>query len=224
LPAINGEYSPWIPQIVMRSVVRFAASSKALIGVRSWVPSHFRFIAVEKQPCWEQDGDEASRTTQLPLKRMERFPPIQATSPSKFVRAEQFVLYSEGIEDLFFDGLTNPDQELILLQHVLDMNAAKLMSIFGNRMDRRSFQKFVKKTIGVDGDNADEIFSCATNLYDDDADNNGGQLKDCSMSGPQFAVAVVRIANLWSLMNEGMVDTSKLSSQTQTFLDSVDLA
>ena len=129
-------------------------------------------------------------------------------------------MYSEGIEDLFFDGLTNPDQELILLQHVLDTNAGKLMSIFGNRMDRRSFQKFVKKTIGVDADNADEIFSCATNLYDDDADN--GQLKDCGMSGPQFAVAVVRIANLWALMNEGMVDTSKLSSQTQKFLESID--
>ena len=147
---------------------------------------------------------------------MERFPPIA-------VRAEQFVLYSEGIEDLFFDGLTNPDQELILLQHVLDTNASKLMSIFGNRMDRKSFQKFVKKSIGVDGDNADEIFSCATNLYDNDGDNNGGKLKDCSMTGPQFAVAVVRIANLWALMNDGMVDISKLSSQTQTFLSTLDL-
>ena len=146
-------------------------------------------------------------------------PPLPS-SPQKS-RMNDFILFAEGIEDLFYDGLTNPDQELLLLQQVLDQNSGKLSSLFGMKhtMDRKTFQKFIKRTIDIDGDTADEIFSCATNLYRSENDN--GLLVDCSMTAPQFAVAVVRVANLWAMMNEGMVDISKLSSQTKIFLETV---
>ena len=136
-----------------------------------------------------------------------------------------FVLTSEGIEDLFYDGLTNPDHELSLLQSVLNVNAEKVNSLYSNngaamfRMNRGAFRRFVYRTTLLESGPSDEIFSCSTNLYD--APDGSTTLPDCSMSTGQFATAIVRLANLWVMMNEGMEDASKLSVQTSLFLDSI---
>ena len=112
---------------------------------------------------------------------MHTLPPL-STSPSgkKEPKAQQhyqlqrFVLFAEGIEDLFYDGQTSPTEELLLLQHVLDMHLATLSALFGTtHMGRASFRQFVKRTISVaDKNTADEIFSCATSLYETEAETD----------------------------------------------------
>jgi hypothetical protein len=168
---------------------------------------------------------------------MQTLPPLSTSpSPGKMDRAggpkattkapqqlQRFILFAEGIEDLFYDGQTNPDEELLLLQHVLDVHAATLSAAFGKtHMSRTSFHHFVKRTISVvDQTTADEIFSCATSLYETEAETEAKGNAAQAMTAAQFAVAVVRLANLFALINDGMVDTSKLSNQTEAFLVSI---
>ena len=38
------------------------------------------------------------------------------------------------------------------------------------------------------------------------------------MTKREFTTAFIRVANLWTLMNEGMADSSELASQTQKFI------
>ena len=87
------------------------------------------------------------------------------------------------------------------------------------RMNRAAFQRLVYRTTSLESGPSNEIFSCSTNLYD--SLDSSEPLADCSMSTGQFAIAIVRLANLWVLMNKGMADASKLAVQTQLFLESV---
>jgi hypothetical protein len=128
----------------------------------------------------------------------------------------------ESIQDLFYDGLTNPDEELQSLQQVLNTakNRTILKRVFSSRqMDRSGFRLFVQQSCELDGDviPSDELFSCATNTFADE----DGDLPDKAMTKGEFAIAVVRLANLWVLMNEGMGESSKLSKQTAAFLNSL---
>ena len=43
--------------------------------------------------------------------------------------------------------------------------------------------------------------------------------KDCEMNPTEFAVAFVRLANLWSLMTDGMEGASKLAHQTSQLMN-----
>jgi hypothetical protein len=154
----------------------------------------------------------------------QMFPPIPA-SPGRSSDVE-FRVSLEGIEDLFYDGLTDPASELIKIQRVLDKNKAKMTELYmrnGKSMDRRSFEDLVQSLTGLDSAPANEIFDCATNLYDHtDEDEVIEPAADAWMTAEEFSVAIVRLANLWALMNEGMVDTSRLADQTNTFLDSLE--
>jgi hypothetical protein len=141
-------------------------------------------------------------------------------------RSERFLLRLEGVEDLFYDGLTNPSQELVRIQAVIDSNATKMNSIFTEggrstgRMNRDAFRHFVKSSTDLDAGPADEIFSCATNLYDRGDD---GELTDCFMSRGQFTIGIVRLANLWTLMASDDTVASHLATQISSFLNSIRL-
>ena len=148
-------------------------------------------------------------------------PSIQSKSTSdRSSTTRHFEIDLKGIEDLFYDGETKPKEEIQRIQHVLNMekNCNSLNSIYSRRaFNRRCFQDFAFDTCGIDSNTADEIFSCATNSFADADDN----LPDFQMSTSEFVAAIVRLANLWVLMNEGMVDASRLSSQTSSFLKSI---
>jgi hypothetical protein len=132
-----------------------------------------------------------------------------------------FVIALEGIDDLFYDNQTDPAAEIVKLQTIFDQdrNRSYLHALFDRGVNNRyKFRAFAEEYVGIDGDTADEVFSCATNAFRRDI---YGTLEDTSMTRAQFSVGIIRLANLWTLMNEGMVETSKLASQTSAFLDSI---
>ena len=99
----------------------------------------------------------------------------------------------------------------------MSKNRNILSNIFNEKaFDRSAFQHFAKRTCGIEASVADEIFSCATNAFGDELNLN--ELPDLDMSKSQFVAGIVRLANLWTLMNEGMQDCSQLARQTQSFL------
>jgi hypothetical protein len=67
----------------------------------------------------------------------------------------------------------------------------------------------------IDGDTPDELFSCSTGLFSED---DGGAMPDRTMTKQEFTTGFIRVANLWTLMNEGMADSSELCVQTEKFL------
>jgi hypothetical protein len=130
----------------------------------------------------------------------------------------------EGISDLFYDGLTEPDEELVRLQDVFDegRNKRYLNSLFKRGVNNRAkFKAFAKQTVEFDFDEADKIFSCSADAF---ARDYKGDLVDVSMTKDQFAIGIVRLANIYSLMTDGMVDTSMLAAQTSDFLDRINEA
>jgi hypothetical protein len=135
----------------------------------------------------------------------------------------EFLVSSDSIGDLFYDGLTDPTSELRKLHSVLAANRQQLEEFYtggiGGIMNRQQFCEFVAISSGIDREPANEVFSCSTNLYA--AEGELGVGADCSMSRTQFATGVVRLANLVSMMNDGMVDISKLATQTESFLDEI---
>ena len=143
------------------------------------------------------------------------------------MKHDQYILNADGIEDLNYGTQINDEREQKLVQQVIDNNITKLNEMYDrsglnllpatSQMNRKSFQRLLKEVADLESEPADEIFSCATNLYDNDIST--GMLKDCVMSKSQFAVAIVRLANLWSLINEE--SRQSLSTQTKTFLDSI---
>ena len=146
-----------------------------------------------------------------------RFPELSSPKDNSL----RFVASIEGIDDLFYDHLTNPESEVIKLQGIIDQdrNRAYLHALYDRGVNNRiKFQKFAEETVGIDNATADEIFSCSTNAFRRDV---YGTLQDVSMTRAQFLVGIIRLANLWTLMNEGMADASKLAAQTQAFLDNV---
>eukprot|EP01041_Mallomonas_annulata_P007344 gene7344-14991_t len=149
-------------------------------------------------------------------------PQISSKRSSDSLPDLTFQICMESIQDLFYDQMTDPNEELIKLQVVLDIpeNKIYLNSIYSKGLlNRKFFQKFARNTCDIDNDVADEIFSCAADAFTRDESKSG--LIDVNMSPAQFAASVVRLANLWIMMNEGMADASKLAYQTSTFLMNV---
>ena len=127
----------------------------------------------------------------------------------------------DGIDDLFYDGLTEPEEELIQLQSVFDNNRNKqyFRALFNRGTNNRAkFKAFARETIGIDGAAANQVFSCAANSFQKDYK---GSPVDVIMTQTQFAAGIIRLANLWALMNDGMINTSRLADQTAEFLDHV---
>ena len=146
---------------------------------------------------------------------MDKLPSLDSPTRS----SSEFPVASDGIADLFYDGLNDPLEELRKLQLTLDMSKYRSMlkkQYTQRTMNRAGFRAFIKRTcIEIDGDVPDEIFSCAVNDF---GDENGGAPPDRTMTKGEFATAVVRVANLWAMMNEGMANSSELSDQTSRFL------
>lgn len=151
-----------------------------------------------------------------------RFPEIDSPMSSRQYREKDgLVITLDGIDDLFYDNMTDPAEEVIRLQNVFDESRNKryLSALYKNGTNNRDkFKAFAKETVGLEASEADKMFSCAANSFGRDYK---GDLIDCSMSKNQFAVAIIRLANLWSLMNDGMVDTSMLAHQTSAFLEMI---
>lgn len=149
-----------------------------------------------------------------------RFPEINSPV-TRHKEKDGFVVAMDGIDDLFYDNMTEPAEELIRLQEVFDESRNKryLISLFKRGINNRGkFKAFAREAVGVDSEVADKIFSCAANSFGRDYK---GDLLDVTMTKSQFSVGIVRLANMWSLMNDGMVDTSMLAAQTSAFLDSM---
>jgi hypothetical protein len=124
-----------------------------------------------------------------------------------------------GIDDLFYDNETNPASELRRLQAVIDSERyqAYLSALFHRGTNNRSkFRAFAEEMLGLDDESADEVFSCATDSFGRDS---SGTLHDVAMNKHQFVVGIVRLANLFAIMNDGMAEASRLGAQTAAFLD-----
>jgi hypothetical protein len=146
----------------------------------------------------------------------QMFPPI--SSPTNYY----FTVKMENIEDLFYDGLIDPNIEILKLQSVINNHINTLKTLFihnvdeNNGMNRKSFQSIAIKLAGKQVMPAtDEIFSCVTNLYEQGDELVGA---DTSMSASQFIGGIIRLANLKAMMMDGMVNTSALAIQTENFL------
>jgi hypothetical protein len=149
-------------------------------------------------------------------------PNITNKSSTNKNHQSSFIIKLDLILDLFYDDDEKTDQkaELKNIQSVFNEYNNKLNVLYGSgNMNRNEFQKFANKSLGIGAKPADEIFSCATNLYatQDDEITSG---EDCFMTRQQFAAAIVRMANLSSMINDGMVNT-RLSVQTENFLSNV---
>lgn len=142
------------------------------------------------------------------------------------VPIERFLIKLDGIEDLFYDtkSRVNHSEEVKRLQVVLNKNIEKINNLYchdgEHSMNRAGFERFMERTIGVGGSTANEMFSCCTGLYGSSREG-GDEDEDTIMTRAEFATGIVRLANLYSLMSDGMTDTSELANQTSTFLSSV---
>jgi hypothetical protein len=147
-------------------------------------------------------------------------PNITNKSSSLNKTHQSFLVKLDLILDLFHDEKIDQINELKNIQTVLNDNNNKLNILYGiGNMNRKAFQKFAYHSLGLSAKPADEIFSCATNLYawQDDETTSG---EDCYMTTAQFAAGIVRLANLSSMMKNGVVNT-RLSCQTENFLSSI---
>lgn len=153
-------------------------------------------------------------------------PAIRLNSSESTTR---FILNLDNVNDLFYDKKTDPTSETQKVQVVLDKYKDKLNSLYfssesksrekASCMNREGFCNLAYRTVGIPQKNANEIFSCATDLFSElEGESNDFGLPDAFMTASQFAAGVVRLANIASMINEGMVDTSKLSKQTEAFL------
>lgn len=133
--------------------------------------------------------------------------------------AEEFVfpVLSETVCDLLVGSMG--DTEVRNLQDVLVLHRVYLEQLYcvvGK--SRCDFAEFVTKASGIDDQRmANEIFSIATDRFaaQEDALGHGS---DCTMSRKQFTTAMIRVANLCSLINHGMAHSLKLSNQMNEFI------
>lgn len=154
-------------------------------------------------------------------------PPNRGSSANPASAVSEFPIDPETVADLFYDGKTDLFDEINKLQTLLNLSSSRtvLKKFYQskNPMNRSKFRLFVTSKFDlIDGNVADEIFSCSINQFsnyeDGDADGDDEELPDVDMTKGQFTTAVVRLANLWALMNEGMADSSQLTRQTTQFL------
>ena len=142
----------------------------------------------------------------------------------------------ETIEDLFYDGETNPDMEYSRLLDVLDANNTELIfqKVFKiDTFNRLQFVKLAIKLTNTDVTTASEIFSCATECFDQKPSNNNQNnnnasltslkdLPDCCMTPSQFTNAIIRVANLKHLTNNGFDQASVLSTQLTALINDIE--
>lgn len=100
----------------------------------------------------------------------------------------------------------------VLASHRVHMENVYLVS----GKSRRDFADFAHATIGIDKGPANEIFSIATDRFAPE-DDKVGHGTDGTMSRAQFATAVVRLANLFAMI-QGESDGGRVSAQTDDFL------
>jgi hypothetical protein len=176
-----------------------------------------------------------------------RFPPIRSSSapsneppssstlsPLSRPTQSEFHLIPDTVSDLFYDGTTDILMEIQKLQTVLNLSSSKvpLKKLYKTYkpMNRSQFSRFVVSYCeGIDENVANEIFSCSVNQFANEINEYGeeneeeerDELPDQDMSKEQFTTAIVRLANLWSLMSQGMAESSQLTKQTTQFLKHV---
>ena len=148
--------------------------------------------------------------------------PLSASSRKEDSGHEEFgfILAGHSVSDLM-DNKNSSDckSEIRDLQNVLSAHRVYLEQLYvvvGK--SRADFKEFVIKTSGIDDDRtSNEIFSIATDRFaaEEDAYGHGS---DCTMSREQFATALVRLANLFALINHGMTTSGKISKQTDDFI------
>ena len=158
-------------------------------------------------------------------------PNIKLSSRDSNVSQNQFIVNLEDINDLFYDKKTEPISETQRVQSVLDRHRNKVNSLYFSSdsasrertcaMNREGFCHFANRTVGIPNKNANEIFSCATSLYSEEGAADDFGLPDAFMTTSQFAAGIVRLANIAAMIDDGMVETSKLAKQTEAFLSKV---
>ena len=118
-------------------------------------------------------------------------------------------------------GLGEHEQspELRKLQGVLHSHRVHLENVYlVSAKSRRDFADFCQASTGIDKGPANEIFSIATDRFAAEEDRLGHGA-DCTMSRAQFATAVVRLANLFALIQDGVAaDSGRISEQVDDFL------
>lgn len=144
--------------------------------------------------------------------------------PSIKCNPSDFKINVEGIDDLL-TGIRDREGEIVKLQSALDDNQTRLNTLFSRsgkgQMDRENFEKLVEYSLGRKAiKTANEIFSCATNLYSSDDSPEDEYGDDKYMTNSEFAVGVVRLSNLCSMIYNGIADSSSVSEQTRRFLSS----
>ena len=131
---------------------------------------------------------------------------------------EDFKVPLHAIEDLFFHSSSAAKTEWVKLQRELMTleNSKVLGKCYNSRtpMNRSGFIRFAQNASGLEEHHASEIFSCATDSFDE---------SDVEMNSNQFSVGIVRLANLWSIGEYGMDDASALAEQTSEFLRKIEL-
>ncbi len=149
-------------------------------------------------------------------------PVIKTYGDSSSMSSNNFKLKMENVEDLFeSSSRVNPQNELKKVQTVINTNKEKLNRLFTkagrDSMNRDAFQQFVYTAIGIRGKTSNEIFSCVTDLYSvTDEEKDCGE--DTFLTSSQFAAGVVRVANLFSMMNDGTSHQPDLSTQTERLI------
>ena len=139
--------------------------------------------------------------------------------------SNEYVINEETVSDLFDAVRCDRDGEMSKLQDVLDQNQSSLHMLYSRngkgKMNRMGFESLVEMSIGQEAKRtANEIYSCATNLYSGSGDDGeeGYFGEDKAMTKTEFVTGVVRLSNLLAMMDDGMVNTNNLSTQTQKFL------
>lgn len=161
------------------------------------------------------------------------FPKINKTNSSSSADDLRFVIKVESIDDLFFDKKMEPISETRKVQDVFDRYKSEMnqlyfsteqrtkktddLSLRTKTMNREIFCQLANRTVGIPLQNANEIFSCATELFSGEIEDEFS-LPDTFMTTTQFSTAVVRLANIAAMMSDGMENTSMLAKQTELFL------
>ena len=85
-------------------------------------------------------------------------------------------------------------------------------------MNRKAFQDFAFRATTIKEQFSNEIFSCATLSF---AKEEFDIPPDLEMNPTEFSIAFVRLANLWTIMHDGMENATTLSSQTSNLLSTL---
>jgi len=140
--------------------------------------------------------------------------------------SRSFSAISEQLDDLVTPA-SHFTEEFGKVQSVLEKNKVILEQAYNSKpsFNRLHFGEFCASNMSGlcppdGGVMANEIFSCATSLYAPEGEVGCGA--DCDMSRNQFATAIVRLANLVAMMNDGIDgNSSKIAQQTHAFLQTL---